>query len=109
MERLCAWRSELRLPKQHRGSIAALRKAVTGFDALGLAGLRCSRAGAGQPGIGAGARAEPLGRGAAYALGTLEELYQAEVWGEDNEAAFRRSQIAAEVALAARFMELTQP
>ena len=95
--------------KQHRGSIAALRKAVTGFDALGLAGLGVAVPALGSLVLGLALARNRLDAERAYALGTLEELYQAEVWGEDNGAAFRRSQIAAEVALAARFMELTQP
>ena len=45
----------------------------------------------------------------AHALGALDELFQAEQWGEDAEAAARRAAIAADVALAARFLQLTRP
>jgi chaperone required for assembly of F1-ATPase len=44
----------------------------------------------------------------AHALGALDELYQTEVWGEDAEAAARRAAIAADVALAGRFLQLTR-
>ena len=45
---------------------------------------------------------------AAHALGALDELFQAEQWGEDAEAAARRAAIAADIALAARFIALTK-
>ena len=47
-------------------------------------------------------------RAAAHALGALDELFQAEQWGEDAEAAARRAAIAADIALAARFIALTR-
>lgn len=94
--------------KQHRGSVAALRKAVAEFDALGLAGLGIAVPALGSLVLGLALARNRLDAEHAYALGALEELYQAEVWGEDSEAASRRSQIAAEVALAARFMDLAR-
>ena len=42
-------------------------------------------------------------------LGALDELFQAEAWGEDAEAAARRAAIAADIAVAARFLQLTRP
>ena len=45
----------------------------------------------------------------AHALGCLDELFQAELWGEDAEAAARRAGIAADIALAERFLRLTRP
>ena len=45
----------------------------------------------------------------AHELGALDELFQAEAWGEDAEAAARRAAIAADVAVAARFLQLTRP
>ena len=39
-------------------------------------------------------------------LSALEELFQAEQWGEDEEAAKRRRQVAADMALAERFIRL---
>ena len=44
----------------------------------------------------------------AHALGALDELFQAEQWGEDAEAAARRAAIAADIALAARFIALSK-
>ena len=44
----------------------------------------------------------------AHALGALDELYQAELWGEDTEAAARRRGIAEDLALAERYLVLTR-
>jgi chaperone required for assembly of F1-ATPase len=43
-----------------------------------------------------------------HALGALEELFQAEQWGEDAQAAVRRQAVADEIALAARLIVLTR-
>lgn len=43
----------------------------------------------------------------AWALATLDEAFQAEQWGGDAEAERRRAALAAEVALAARFLALS--
>lgn len=43
---------------------------------------------------------------AAFAAAHLEELYQAEVWGTDPEAAARREQTRTELAATARFLDL---
>lgn len=94
--------------KQHRGSVAALRKAVATFDALHLAGLGVAVPALGSLVLGLALARHRLDAVRAYALGALDELYQVEVWGEDDEAASRRSRVAAEVTLAARFMELAQ-
>jgi chaperone required for assembly of F1-ATPase len=45
---------------------------------------------------------------AAYTLGALDELFQAEQWGEDYEALDRRTNMAADVMLAARYIDLTR-
>ena len=50
-----------------------------------------------------------LDAASAHELGALDELFQAEAWGEDAEAAARRAAIAADVAVAARFLQLTRP
>jgi chaperone required for assembly of F1-ATPase len=45
---------------------------------------------------------------AAKDASTLDERYQEEFWGLDAEAASRRAQVAADVALAARLLELAR-
>ncbi|HEY9537866.1 MAG TPA: ATPase, partial [Kiloniellaceae bacterium] len=42
----------------------------------------------------------------AFRLSQLDELYQAERWGEDAEAAKRREALRQEIEAAARFLEL---
>jgi chaperone required for assembly of F1-ATPase len=49
-----------------------------------------------------------LPAGEAHRLATLEDAFQAAQWGEDAEAAARQAAIANDVALAARFLELTR-
>jgi len=94
--------------KQHRGSIAALRTVVAGFDPFGLAGLGVAVPALGSLVLGLALAEGELDAAEAHALGALDELYQAETWGEDAEAAARRSAIAADVEAAARFMTLAR-
>ena len=44
----------------------------------------------------------------AHALGALDELFQAEQWGEDYEAVDRRTSMRADIVLAARYIDLTR-
>jgi chaperone required for assembly of F1-ATPase len=92
--------------KQHRGTIAKLRQLVAGYDPYRLAGLGLAVPTLGSLVLGLALAEGRLGAEAAHALGALDELYQAELWGNDAEAEARRAGIAAEIAEAARFMEL---
>lgn len=94
--------------RQHRDAIAALRQAVAGFDPLGLAALGLAVPATGSLVLGLALAAGRLDAAAAHALGALDELYQAELWGEDAAAAARRQAIAAEIALAARVLALAR-
>jgi chaperone required for assembly of F1-ATPase len=94
--------------RQHRDSVAVLRDAVAAYDPYGLAALGVAVPALGSLVLGlalAEARLDPV---RAYALSALDELFQAELWGEDEEAAARRRAVAADVALAARFRLLTR-
>jgi chaperone required for assembly of F1-ATPase len=44
----------------------------------------------------------------AYSLGALDELFQAELWGDDYEATDRRTSMLADIVLAARYIDLTR-
>ncbi len=44
----------------------------------------------------------------AYTLGALDELFQAEQWGDDYEAVDRRTSMLADIVLAARYIDLTR-
>jgi chaperone required for assembly of F1-ATPase len=95
--------------KQNRGSIAALRTAVAALDVPALAALGVVVPVLGSLVLGLAMVEGRLSTASAHELGTLDELFQAEAWGEDAEAAARRAAIAADVAVAARFLQLTRP
>ncbi len=94
--------------RQHRDAIAVLREAVAGFDSLGLAALGLAVPATGSLVLGLALAAGRLDAAAAHTLGALDEIYQAELWGEDAAAAARRQAIAAEIALAARVLALAR-
>jgi chaperone required for assembly of F1-ATPase len=94
--------------KQHHDSIAALRRAVAALDVDTLAGL-----GIAVPALGSLVLGLALARGemdaeTAFALGALDELFQAEEWGEDYEAVDRRTSMLTDIVLAARYIDLTR-
>jgi chaperone required for assembly of F1-ATPase len=95
--------------KQHRGSVAALRSAVAELDIAALAALGIAVPALGSLVLGLALVERQLDAESAHALGALDELFQVEAWGEDAEAAARRATIAADIALADRFLHLTRP
>jgi chaperone required for assembly of F1-ATPase len=94
--------------RQHRDSITALRRAVGRYDPYMLAALGIAVPALGSLVLGFALAEARLGAAEAFTLGALDELFQAEQWGEDEEAAKRRETIAADIALAERFMRLVQ-
>jgi chaperone required for assembly of F1-ATPase len=94
--------------RQHRASISALRRAVAALDVEALAALGIAVPALGSLVLGLALAHGGLDAAEAHALGALDELFQAEQWGEDAEAAARRRAIAVDVALAARFIGLTR-
>ncbi len=94
--------------KQHHDSIAALKRAVARQDVHALAGLGIVVPALGSVVLGLALAAGALDAETATALGALDELFQAEQWGEDNEAAARRAAVGADIALAARYIALTR-
>ena len=95
--------------KQHRSSVAALRAAVGGLDVPAVAALGVAVPALGSLVLGLALAEGQIDAATAHALGCLEELFQAEAWGEDAEAAARRRAIAEDIALAERFLRLTRP
>ena len=95
--------------KQHRDSVAALRRAVAGLDVAALAALGVAVPALGSLVLGLALAEGRLDARTAHSLGALDELYQSVAWGEDAEAASRRSAIAADIAHATRFLQLTRP
>ena len=94
--------------KQRHDSIAALRRAVAGLDPDALAGLGIAVPALGRLVLGLALTAGELDAEAAFTLGALDELFQAEQWGEDHEAADRRASMASDIRLAARYIALTR-
>jgi chaperone required for assembly of F1-ATPase len=94
--------------KQQRASVAALRRAVAALDVPALAALGVAVPVLGSLVLGLAMAEGELAAATAHELGALDELYQAEAWGEDAAAAARRAAIAADIALAVRFLDLTR-
>jgi chaperone required for assembly of F1-ATPase len=94
--------------RQPRDSIAKLRRAVAALDAPSLAALGVAVPALGSLVLGLALAEGRLDAATAHALGCLDELFQAEAWGEDAEAATRRRAIADDIVIAARFLELTR-
>ncbi len=89
-------------------SVAALRWAVAALDVAALTALGVVVPALGSLVLGLALAAGRLDAAGAHALGCLDELFQAEAWGEDAAAAARRREIAADIALATRFLALTR-
>jgi len=94
--------------RQHRDSVAALRRAVGALDPEVLAALGIAVPALGSLVLGLALADGRLDAAEAHALGALDEAFQAEQWGEDAEATARRAAIAADIALAGRFIALTR-
>ncbi|HEY1411000.1 MAG TPA: ATP12 family protein [Rhodopila sp.] len=94
--------------KQHHDSIAALRRAVAALDVHALAGLGIAVPALGSLVLGLAIAAGEMDAEIAYALSALDELFQAEQWGDDYEAVDRRSGMLADIVLAARYIDLTR-
>ncbi len=94
--------------RQHRSSIAALRAAVGALDPWALAALGVAVPALGSLVLGLALAERLLDPAAAHALGALDELFQAEQWGEDAQAAARRRAVADDIEVAARLIALTR-
>ena len=94
--------------KQHHDSIAALRRTVAALDVDALAGLGVAVPALGSLVLGLALAAGEMDADTAYTLGALDELFQAEQWGDDYEAVDRRTGMLADIALAARYIDLTR-
>jgi chaperone required for assembly of F1-ATPase len=98
----------VRYIRQHHDSVAALRRAVAALDIDAIAGLGIAVPALGSLVLGLALAAGEIDADTAYTLGALDELFQAEQWGEDHEAADRRTSMLADIVLAARYIDLTR-
>ncbi len=94
--------------KQHHDSVAALKRTVAALDVDALAALGIAVPALGSLVLGLALAAGRLDATTAFDLGFLDELFQAEQWGEDQQAVDRRAGLLADIALASRYIDLTR-
>lgn len=93
---------------QSEATLAALRRAVARSDGPALAALGVAVPALGSLILGLAMVRGEIDAGEAMRAAFVDELFQAECWGEDALAAARRGEIAAEVAMAERFARLAR-
>ena len=91
---------------QPEPTVAALRRAVEVLDPLRLTGLAMTASAAGSLVIGLAVVDGHLAVEAAFAASQVDELFQVERWGEDEEAADHRAQLLEDFRDTGRFLEL---
>jgi chaperone required for assembly of F1-ATPase len=94
--------------EQPDSSIAALRKAVEGFDPFALSALHVIASICGSLVLALAVADRRLSAADAFALSQIDERFQAEKWGLDSEAEARAKRLAHELATAARFLDLSR-
>ncbi len=90
---------------QPRAALDALGRAVDRFADMELAALHSATSASGSLVIALALAAREIDAEAAFAASTLDETFQAERWGEDEEAALRWAELRADLAAAADFIE----
>jgi chaperone required for assembly of F1-ATPase len=93
---------------QPPASLAALRKALAAQDCFALAALGVAVPALGSLVLGLALQAGRLEAAEAHRLAVLDEDFQAEFWGTDDEAMAARAARAADIALAGRFLALSK-
>ena len=94
--------------KQHPAAIAALRRAVDAESGWVLAGLGVIVPALGSLVLGLALRRDVLNPAAVQSVASVDEEYQAELWGLDEQAAARRAIILTEIEDGARYMALVR-
>lgn len=87
-------------------ALAALRTAIAALDPFVLGALNVVTTATGSLVIGLAVVRGRLALEETWQAAQVDEAYQAEKWGEDAEAAARRTAIKADLAAAVRFLEL---
>jgi chaperone required for assembly of F1-ATPase len=93
---------------QSIGALNAVLGAVAALDDFTLTGLHAATTACGSVVLGLGLADARIDADEAWALSLLDESYQAELWGEDAEAAARRARLREDIAAATRFMRLAR-
>ncbi|WP_424136880.1 ATP12 family chaperone protein [Roseomonas chloroacetimidivorans] len=89
-------------------SLRALHAAVAAHSPFGLSALGIAVPAMGSLVLGLALSAGRVDAAEAHRLAALDETYQESFWGADAEALERRARIAADIALAARLLELSR-
>jgi chaperone required for assembly of F1-ATPase len=92
--------------EQSAATLKAFAAAVAAQDDFRLTALHALTGACGSLVIALALLKGRLSADAAFAASQLDECFQIEAWGEDAEAAARRRGLAADIAAAARFLEL---
>ncbi len=93
--------------RQPDDAVAAMASALEGRHAFELAGLGILVPSLGSLVLGLAVADGVLDAGEAGSLALLDELFQAEQWGEDREAIARRRAVVSDIEIAARFIALS--
>ncbi|RAU21263.1 ATPase [Paramagnetospirillum kuznetsovii] len=91
---------------QPREALGALSHVLDRQDSWRLSAIQSAAAAMGSLILALALAEGRLTASQAFELSQLDETYQIEQWGEDYEAADRRAALAADIAAAARFLEL---
>lgn len=94
---------------QPQEALAALRFATAAANPFELGGLGILVPAYGSLILGLAVSAGALSAAEAHTLSLVDELFQESLWGEDAEALARRAHVAADVAIAGRFLSLSRP
>ena len=91
---------------QPAAALARLRRAADGFGVFGLAALHAMTAALGSAVVALALAHRRLSVDAAFRAALVEELHQAERWGEDADAEARRARLRGDLETAHRFFVL---
>ncbi|MFH5924020.1 ATP12 family chaperone protein [Roseomonas xinghualingensis] len=93
---------------QSEDALRALHAAVAAHSPFGLSALGIAVPAMGSLVLGLALSAGRIDAAEAHRLAVLDETYQESFWGTDAEAAVRRTRVAADIAVAARLLELSR-
>lgn len=93
---------------QEPEALAALAMAVAGHGAMALGALGIVVPALGSLVLGLALSEGALDAATAFAVATVDERFQEELWGHDDEATARRARVAADVDIASRFLQLVR-
>ncbi|HUK58957.1 MAG TPA: ATP12 family protein [Stellaceae bacterium] len=92
--------------EQPEAALGALADAIAAHDSMRLAALHLACAACGSVVLALALVEGRIDAAAAFAAAELDQTFEIEQWGEDAEQTRRRALLSAEIAAAARFLEL---